>query len=106
MAYSKKIPPIKLMVSKKEYNYLIGVLNENIENSKNDEIVDIAKLTKEKLLKFSVPRINENQNLEIDIRLYINEAIDIISQFLNYVENGMSEINYYELLQKMKGINL
>lgn len=58
-------------------------------------------MTKEKLLKYSVPR-DINNNIEIDIRLYINEAIDIISQLLLYTNTTMEEINYYQVLEKVR----
>ncbi|MBR1376667.1 MAG: hypothetical protein IJ565_02520 [Bacilli bacterium] len=101
MAYSKRIPPIKIVLTIKEYNTLIGVLTEN-SNSQNDEIIkNIALLTKEKLLKYSVPR-NVNENIEIDIRLYINEAVDIISQFLTFTNLRLKEIDYYQVLLKVR----
>ncbi len=101
MAYSKRIPPIKLMLNKKEYNNLIGVLTKNIEEQIDETERDLAKLTKEKLLKYSVPR-SINDNIEIDIRLYINEAIDIISQFLLYTGNTIEEIDYFQVLEKVR----
>ena len=36
MAYTKRIPPIKLMLTIKEYNNLIEVLTQNI-NNENDK---------------------------------------------------------------------
>ncbi len=101
MAYSKRIPPIKLMLNKKEYNNLIGVLTKNIEKQIDENERDLAKLTKEKLLRYSVPR-NINNDIEIDVRLYINEAIDIISQFLLYTSNIIEEIDYYQVLEKVR----
>lgn len=101
MAYSKRIPPIKLMLNKKEYNNLIGVLTKNIEKQIDENERDLAKLTKEKLLRYSVPR-NINNDIEIDVRLYINEAIDIISQFLLYTSNTIEEIDYYQVLEKVR----
>ena len=101
MAYSKRVPPIKLVVTKKEYNNLIGVLTKNIDEVDDQEIKAMAKLTKEKLLKYSLPR-NDDDSIEIDIRLYINEVVDIISQLLVYIGNKMNEINYYLVLQKVR----
>ncbi len=104
MAYSKRIPPIKLVLTIKEYNNLIGVLTKNIEESQNNIINDLANLTKEKLLKYSIPRKIDDDNIEIEIRLYINEAADIISLLLAYVDNKFKEIDYYQLLLKVQEV--
>ena len=102
MAYTKRIPPIKLMLTIKEYNNLIEVLTQNINNEKDKTILELATLTKEKLLKYSVPRNNDDNNIEIDIRLYINEAADIISQLLTYLSSRVKDINYYDVLLKVR----
>ena len=104
MAYSKRIPPIKLILTIKEYNNLIGVLTKNIEESQNNIINDLANLTKEKLLKYSIPRKIDDDNIEIEIRLYIIEAADIISLLLAYVDNKFKEIDYYQLLLKVQEV--
>lgn len=102
MAYSKRIPPIKLVLTVKEYNILIGILTKNLDGQVEQSTKELAKLTKEKLLKYSLPRQNEDDGIEIDIRLYINEAVDIISQLLSYLNNKISEINYYQVLLKVR----
>ena len=102
MAYTKRIPPIKLMLTIKEYNNLIEVLTQNINNEKDKTILELANLTKEKLLKYSVPRNNDDNNIEIDIRLYINEVVDIISQLLTYLSCRVKDINYYDVLLKVR----
>lgn len=102
MAYSKRIPPIKLVLTRKEYNYLVGILTNNINDSANELIIDLATITKEKLLKYSLPRQAENGNVEIDVRLYINEAVDIITEILFYIDGRMKEIDYYQVLLKVR----
>lgn len=101
MAYSKRVPPIKLVLTVKEYNDLIDVLTINQEVEDNGELHEIANLTKEKLLKFSLPRVNE-EDIEIDIRLYINEVVDIISQLLFYICNKTRNVDYYQVLLKVR----
>lgn len=99
MAYSKRVPPIKLVVSRKEYNNLIGILTKNNDIDLDEDIKELAKLTKEKLLKYSIPKYGDEINdIDIEIRLYINEIVDIVSQLLLYVERDIKEINYYEVL--------
>ncbi len=101
MAYVKRIPPIKLILTVKEYNVLIGILTKNIEGNSSEESDNLATITKEKLLKYSIPR-EENDKIEIDLRLYINEAADIISELLKYESNKTKEIDYYQVLLKVR----
>lgn len=101
MAYTKRIPPIKLVLTVNEYNILIGVLSNNIEMIEIDELKELAIITKEKLLKYSIPREEENK-VEIDLRLYINESADIITQLILYISKRMREIDYYQVLLKVR----
>ena len=101
MAYVKRIPPIKLVLTVKEYNILIGILTKNIEENNLVESDNLATITKEKLLKYSIPR-EENDKIEIDLRLYMNEAADIISELLKYESNKTKEIDYYQVLLKVR----
>lgn len=102
MAYSKKIPPIKLVLTIQEYNNLIGVLTNNINELEDLEVKELACMTKEKLLKYSIPRRKEDNNMEIDMRLYINEAADIISQLLSYLNSRVDEVDYFQVLLKVR----
>lgn len=102
MAYSKRIPPIKLMLTIKEYNNLIGILTNNIEELQENELKELAALTKDKLLRYSIPKEIENDKVEIETRLYINEAADIISELLSYLNSRIKEIDYYQVLLKVR----
>ncbi|MCI9434925.1 MAG: hypothetical protein HFI86_06625 [Bacilli bacterium] len=104
MAYSKRIPPIKLVLTIKEYNNLIGVLTENINNQEDKDIIELAELTKEKLLKYSIPRKKDENTIEIDVRLYVNESADIISQLLYNIGKKITEVNYYQVLLKVRDL--
>lgn len=104
MAYSKRVPIIKLVLTKEEYNNLIEVLTQNIE-SKNIELQDIAKITKEKFLKYGTPQENDKGEIEINLKLYINEIIDIVNQLLSYINDKVSKNNYYQVLLKLKDSN-
>ncbi len=104
MAYSKRIPPIKLVLTIKEYNNLIGVLTENINNQEDKDIRELAELTKEKLLKYSIPRKKDENNIEIDVRLYVNESADIISQLLYNIGKKITEVNYYQVLLRVRDL--
>lgn len=102
MAYVKRIPPIKMMLTINEYNTLIGVLTNNINEISDKDIKEIAISTKEKLLKYSIPHKLETQDIEIEMRLYLNEAADIISQVLIYTFTRSSVIDYYQVLLKVR----
>lgn len=102
MAYVKRVPPIKLVLTIKEYNTLVGILTKNIDDNIELEKKEIASLTKEKLLKFGIPHENDLMENEIDLRLYINEAADIIEQILLYVAKKTNEVNYYQVLLKVR----
>lgn len=102
MAYTKRIPPIKMVFTKKEYNTLIGVLINNLKTEADVETIKIAKLTKDKMLNLCVPTLNDNNEVEIETRLFINEASDFISQLLFFASKKINETNYYELLLKQQ----
>ena len=70
MAYTKRIPPIKLILNVKEYNTLIGALTKNIEDIESEEN-NLSINTKEKLLKYSIPR-QEQDGIEIDLSVNVN----------------------------------
>ncbi len=102
MAYVKRVPPIKLVLTVKEYNTLVGILTRNIDENNDKTNKEIATLTKEKLLKFGIPNEMGSNISEIDVRLYLNEAADIITQLLLYVENRINEIDYCQVLLKFR----
>ena len=104
MAYSKRVPIVKLVLTKEEYNNLIEVLTQNIE-SENIELQDIAKITKEKFLKYGIPQENDKGEIEINLKLYVNEIIDIVNQLLSYINDKVSKNNYYQVLLKLKDSN-
>jgi len=61
-------------------------------------------LTKEKLLKYSIPRKKDENTIEIDVRLYVNESADIISQLLYNIGKKITEVNYYQVLLKVRDL--
>ena len=84
-----------------ETTIAIEVSADNIEMIEIDELKELAIITKEKLLKYSIPREEENK-VEIDLRLYINESADIITQLILYISKRMREIDYYQVLLKVR----
>ncbi len=101
MSYQKRIPPVKLDLSIEKFNYLIEILTRSINND-DEKMVAIATKLKEKLLQYSIPRINEEQKTFIDVRFYPNEASEMIFMFLANVEDIQVDKNYYEELVKVR----
>ena len=86
MAYAKRVPQIKMVLTVDEYNALVGILTKNNNELENLEENESALIIKEKLLKFSISNIEQDNNIEIDVRLYINETMDTINQLLLYIK--------------------
>lgn len=86
MAYAKRAPQIKMGLTVDEYNALVGILTKNNNELENLEENESALIIKEKLLKFSISNIEQDNNIEIDVRLYINETMDTINQLLLYIK--------------------
>lgn len=102
MAYAKRVPAIKLCLNRTEFNILIGVLTENIEIQTENLDKEIAINTKEKLLKHSLPVTRDDGLIEIDLRMYLNEAVDLITQLLLFSKTKLKNIDYYQLLLKVR----
>ena len=58
---------------------------------------------KEKLLRYSVPIINENEEIKVDIRLYNNEIVDLFYILFYGIEDMISvETNYFDVLLQVR----
>lgn len=83
MAWQNRKPAIKVSLDKDLFNKLIGILDLNIELNVDEENFSlVANKLKDKLLTYSVPRINDNGEEYVDIRFFPNEASDMIWQLL------------------------
>ena len=98
--YSNRIPPIKLVLSKDNFNSFINFLSK-IEKDEDKNTSGDAKLIKDKLLKYSIPKKDENGNSIVDIRFYINESSIVINQFIKTLEM-FNEVDYYSVLEKVR----
>lgn len=102
MAYSKRIPPIKIKLNINEFNKLNEIL-ENIINSDNELYSKKSSKLKEKLLRYSVPIKNENEEIKVDIRLYNNEIVDLFYIIFYGIEDMISvETNYFDVLLQVR----
>lgn len=102
MAYSKRIPPIKIKLNINEFNKLNEIL-ENIINFDNELYSKKSSKLKEKLLRYSVPIKNENEEIKVDIRLYNNEIVDLFYIIFYGIEDMISvETNYFDVLMQVR----
>lgn len=98
MSFQKRTPGIKLTLDKMLFNQLINSLDFNIKVNVEDENLSlIASRLKEKLLKYSVPRVSDDELEFVDVRFFPNEAADMIWQLL-LLSDKNSETDYYSIL--------
>ena len=98
-----KTPSIRLTLNKELFNKLLSILDNNINlEIENSDISKIAEKMKEKLLTYSVPRLDEDNTEFVDVRFYPNEASNMIYQIL--VSNNKEDKNddYYSILINQK----
>lgn len=102
MAYSKRIPPIKIILNIEDFNILVEMLT----NMCDFEVESISKKSlkmKDKLLRYSVPITDENEDTIIDIRFYQNEIVDLFNILFCGAKEGMTtETNYYDVLVRAR----
>lgn len=102
MAYSKRIPPIKVKLNVNEFNKLVEILN-NMIDFEDEKISKKSSKIKDKLLRYSVP-IKEDDGTEmVDMRFYNNEITDLFYILFYGVEDIITiETNYYDVLIKVR----
>lgn len=99
MAWQNRKPSIKVSLDKDLFNKLIGVLDLNIELNVDDENFSlIANKLKDKLLTYSVPKVNDKGEEYVDIRFFPNEASDMIWQLLIRNESIDNTEDFYAIL--------
>lgn len=102
MAYSKRIPPIKIKLNVDEFNKLVEVLN-NMIDYENERIAQKSSKMKDKLLRYSVPLTEEDGTEMVDMRFYNNEITDLFYVLFYGIENMISiETNYYDVLVRVR----
>ena len=102
MAYSKRIPPIKIKLNVDEFNKLVEVLN-NMIDYENERIAQKSSKMKDKLLRYSVPITEEDGTEMVDMRFYNNEITDLFYILFYGLEDIISiETNYYDVLVRVR----
>lgn len=101
MPYSKKImPPVALSMDKSFFNLLVEVLTVNEKLTLEHE-KETATQLKEKLLTYTVPKVDEEKNEIVDIRFFEKEASNMIWQLLINCLHLESKTDYYSQLKKL-----
>ena len=98
MPYQKRIPPVKVELSIEKFNLLVEMLTQ----MSDERVAQLATKMKDKLLRYSIPRTEEEQETKVDIRFYPNEASEIIYMLIYNVEDLEISTNYFEVLQKVR----
>ena len=102
MAYSKRIPPIKIKLKVDEFNKLVEVLN-NMIDYENKRIAQKSSKMKDKLLRYSVPITEEDGTEMVDMRFYNNEITDLFYILFYGIEDMISiETNYFDVLVRVR----
>ncbi len=96
MPYQTRMPSVKVTLNKELFNKLIGILDCNIElNVETENFSIIASKLKEKLLRYCVPRKNDDETEFVDVRFFPNEAGAMIWQLLLQAEKKDNAEDYY-----------
>ena len=99
MSWQTRDPSVKISLDKELFNILVGILDINSQIKLDDEsFSNTSNKLKDKLLTYSVPRINDNGEEYIDIRFFPNEASDMIWQLMIRNEPSNNDEDYYSIL--------
>lgn len=101
MSYQKRIPPIRLFIDKDQFNKIIQILSTKNE-SLSEELKSKSLKLKEKLLRYSIPRNDDKEELKVDIRFYPNEAEDLLYLLVNNFEDIEILQDYYAELKNFR----
>lgn len=101
MSYQTRTPAIKLKIDVPTFNSLIEFISR-VENFENEVVKEKATKLEKKLLRYSIPITNEeNQNL-VEIRFFPNEATSMIDILLYSVDNLTPSKDYYNILLEVR----
>lgn len=100
MPHQTRKPAIKLTVDKIVFNKIISLLDFNKDNLTDETSREKANKLKNNLLKWSVPRVNENNEEIADIRFFNSEAIDLFLQLFPRIATYIEQEDYFEVLKE------
>lgn len=101
MPYSTRKPSVQLTIDTDFFNKLVSILNfNNATNIDDENFSAVAEKLKNKLLKYSVPRVNDEGKEFVDVRFFPNEAGDMIWQLLAWGNDINIEEDYFSILKQ------
>ena len=99
MAYQSRTPSVKIVLDKSWFNLLINTLDYNQSlNSDYENYSMVAGNLKNKLMRYSIPKVNDDGIELVDIRFFPGEASDMIFQLLSRVNDIELQKDFYEEL--------
>lgn len=99
MPHQTRTPSTQLSLCKDLFNQLVGILDFNIKmNIEDEKFSTTAEKLKNKLLTYSVLRVNNDDIEFVDVRFFPNEASDMIWQLLLRAEKNDNVEDYYSKL--------
>lgn len=100
MAWQEREPSVKLTMDTSVFNILVDILNFNSQIDLPDtDFADVAKRLKDKLLTYSVPKLNDEKEEIVDVRFFPREASDMIWQLLIMNKPKDDIEDYYSILK-------
>ena len=100
MAWQEREPSVKLTMDTSVFNILVDILNFNSQIDLTDtDFADVAKRLKDKLLTYSVPKLNDEKEERVDVRFFPREASDMIWQLLIMNKPKDDIEDYYSILK-------
>lgn len=103
MSFETRSPSVKLTMEKELFNRLVAVLDFNYNLGVDyANFSSTANKLKEKILNYSVARVDSEGNEFADVRFYPIEASNMISQLLVSKDDIKVTQNYYQELEKRK----
>lgn len=101
MAYQNRTPSIKLKVGIDTFNSLIEFIGK-IEQSEEEIVREKATKLKEKLLRYSIPTISDENEDLVEMRFFPNESGNMIDVLLYAVDGVTPSENYYNVLLEVR----
>ena len=103
MPYSTRKPSVQLTIDTDFFNKLVSILNfNNATNIDDENFSAVAEKLKNKLLRYSVPRVNDEGKEFVDVRFFPNEAGDMIWQLLAWGNDINIEEDYFSILKQSR----
>ena len=101
MTHQTRKPSVQLTIDTDFFNKLVSILNlNNATNIEDENFSSVAEKLKNKLLRYSVPRVNDEGKEFVDVRFFPNEAGDMIWQLLAWGNDIEIQEDYFSILKQ------